>query len=59
MSNVNCFLRWYLILFLTGLLLASAWVCRAATPGTRIEIEIRGKNYPATIEKPPLLKKNT
>jgi outer membrane lipoprotein-sorting protein len=34
MSNVNCFLRWYLILFLTGLLLASAWVCRAATPGT-------------------------
>jgi aminomethyltransferase len=31
----------------------------AAKPGTRIEIEIRGKNYPAIIEKPPLLKKNT
>jgi len=31
----------------------------AATPGARIEIEIRGKNYPAVIEKPPLLKKNT
>ncbi len=33
MSNVNCFLRWYLILFLAGLLLACAWVCHAATPG--------------------------
>jgi aminomethyltransferase len=29
-----------------------------ATPGARIEIEIRGKNYPAVIEKPPLLKRN-
>jgi aminomethyltransferase len=28
----------------------------AAAPGMRIEIEIRGKNYPAVIEKPPLLK---
>jgi aminomethyltransferase len=28
-----------------------------ATPGTKIEIEIRGKNYPAIIKKPPLLKK--
>jgi len=32
MSKVNCFLRWYLILFFAGLLLACALVCRAATP---------------------------
>ncbi|MGD0017495.1 MAG: glycine cleavage system aminomethyltransferase GcvT [Verrucomicrobiia bacterium] len=28
-----------------------------ATPGTKIEVEIRGNKYPAIIEKPPLLKK--
>ena len=32
MSNVNCFLRWYLIVFFSGLLVACAVVCRAATP---------------------------
>jgi len=32
MSKVNRFLRWYLILFFSGLLLACALVCRAATP---------------------------
>jgi len=34
MSNVNCFLRWFLILFFSGLLLACALVSHAATPGT-------------------------
>jgi outer membrane lipoprotein-sorting protein len=32
MSNVNCFLRWYLIAFFSGLLVACALVCHAATP---------------------------
>lgn len=32
MSKVNRFLRWYLILFFSGLLLACALLCRAATP---------------------------
>src|SRR5580658_369970 len=32
MSNVNCFLRWYLIVFFSGLLVACALVCHAATP---------------------------
>jgi outer membrane lipoprotein-sorting protein len=34
MSNVSCFLRWYLILFFSGLLVACALVCHAATPTT-------------------------
>jgi outer membrane lipoprotein-sorting protein len=33
MSNVNCFLRWFLILFFCGILLTCALVSHAATPG--------------------------
>ncbi|MGA2571797.1 MAG: outer membrane lipoprotein-sorting protein [Terracidiphilus sp.] len=32
MSNVNCFLRWYLIAFVVGIFLTCVLVCRAATP---------------------------
>jgi len=33
MSNVNCLLRWFLVVFFSGLLLACALVSRAASPG--------------------------
>lgn len=34
MSRVNCFLRWFLILFFSGLLLACVLASHGATPGT-------------------------
>jgi outer membrane lipoprotein-sorting protein len=34
MSNINCILRSFLMLFLLGFLIACALVCRAATPST-------------------------